>query len=113
MKKITLASIRKPLNLLLDYQISQSRFVEMLNEEVGFENEIIEEINDNIIYVDDIALNTFILDNFQFNRLSNDNSTFCDSDFIRIDLDKKEYMTIYTYKNNIITPESLYNILNK
>lgn len=116
MKKLTLGSIREPLNLLLSFEISQSRFVEMLNEIIGFENGNENETNCNIIYVDNTETNIFLLDKFDFHRIYNDIYTISERHFIRIDIDKKEYITMETDKDNIkniISPETLYNIINK
>lgn len=123
MKKLTLASIREPLNLLLNFEISQSRFVEMLNECVGLEtetetenNDDILETNSNIIYIENTALNIFTLDKFEFHRIYNDIYTISERDYIRVDIDKKEYITIETDKDNIkniVSIETLFNIINK
>ena len=115
MKKLTLGSRREPLNLLLSFEISQSRFVEILNEYIGFENENNEdtnETNENIIYVDNTALNIFILDNNGFIKYIEVNYTN-KQDFIRIDLENRNYKLTKDDNKNIISPETLYNIINK
>lgn len=119
MKKLTVSSIRKQLNLLLSYEISMSRFVEMINDEIGFERDIqIEnkEINENIIYVDNTTLNLFLLDKFGYSN----NFKYCYyyeiSDIIIINLNTKEYTTFNPTDDiikNIITSDSLFNIINK
>ena len=115
MKKITIASVRKPLNLLLSYEISISRFVEMLNDEIGFERDIqIEnkETNQNIIYVENTALNIFLLDKFGFIKYHTINYTI-EKDIIRIDLENKNYKLTKDNTKNTITSDSLFNIISK
>ena len=111
MKKLTLGSIREPLNLLLSFEISQSRFVEMLNEIVGFENGNKNETNENIIYVYNTALNFFILDNVGFIEYIEVNCS-CKQDIIRIDLENRNYKLTKDDNKNILSSESLYNIIN-
>lgn len=120
MKKLTLSSIRKPLNLLLRFEISQSRFVEMLNDEVGFDREYDDytnETNENIIYVKKNRLNIFILDEHGYsNGYNYYYHLYKDSDYIKIDLNKKEY-NIFKKPNDIITKiissGLLYNTIRK
>lgn len=119
MKKLTISYIREPLNLLLNFEISQSRFVEMLNDYIGFENENekqndedIIETNENIIYVDNTALNIFILDNNAFIKYTEVNYTN-KQDIIRIDLENRNYKLTKDDNKNIISSETLYNIINK